>query len=608
LFFLSLPNNKKISKMTVEAETVVETPQALDITKVEEPFKTDKEVIALEEAEEKKDEEKKDEEKTEEEATEEVTEDKKDVKEKKKPVVNKKDFEEDVVYLFQLNRSAQIPSISPLCLQVESFLKLHGIKFENVDLKSKLWSKEGKMLPFIELNGEKIVDSNIFETLSKKFEKEIDANLTEDQKKVQEEMTEVVEKHLYWALVHWRSVDHENLLKGYKMVVPTTLGAQLPPAAIKVYFNYTYCRKGLKQVKATEFGTNTAEEIEQFGKDDLKKLSEKLGEQKFFFGDEVSSLDLVVFSYVSQIAMVEKEQPCAMREFLETDCKNLLALIEAVKEKVWGEDWEKATGEKIEMNPHIEVPVVVEEKEAEVEKVEEKKEEEGEEKKEDEEKVEDKEIKRNRGGTLSRIRGAFDMKKFAKAEKAEVKKEETEDLSKATEETENKEVEAETEKEVTEDKEDITDITEEKTEEKKKAGTLSRIKGLFDMKKVEKEEKEETEEEKPTEEGEAKVEGAEAKAETEEKTDEESPKKESTLTRMLSIFKKNKPVVVKKTTEEEELEEEKETSAEKTEEKETKEETSTEAKEIVTDIVNEIADDLKETEATKDLSKETEEL
>lgn len=594
--------------MTVEAETVVETPQALDITKVEEPFKTDKEVIALEEAEEKKDEEKKDEEKTEEEATEEVTEEKKDIKEKKKPVVNKKDFEEDVVYLFQLNRSAQIPSISPLCLQVESFLKLHGIKFENVDLKSKLWSKEGKMLPFIELNGEKIVDSNIFETLSKKFEKEIDANLTEDQKKVQEEMTEVVEKHLYWALVHWRSVDHENLLKGYKMVVPTTLGAQLPPAAIKVYFNYTYCRKGLKQVKATEFGTNTAEEIEQFGKDDLKKLSEKLGEQKFFFGDEVSSLDLVVFSYVSQIAMVEKEQPCAMREFLETDCKNLLALIEAVKEKVWGEDWEKATGEKIEMNPHIEVPVVVEEKEAEVEKVEEKKEEEGEEKKEDEEKVEDKEIKRNRGGTLSRIRGAFDMKKFAKAEKAEVKKEETEDLSKATEETENKEVEAETEKEVTEDKEDITDITEEKTEEKKKAGTLSRIKGLFDMKKVEKEEKEETEEEKPTEEGEAKVEGAEAKAETEEKTDEESPKKESTLTRMLSIFKKNKPVVVKKTTEEEELEEEKETSAEKTEEKETKEETSTEAKEIVTDIVNEIADDLKETEATKDLSKETEEL
>jgi len=628
--------------MTVEAETVVEN-QTLDITKVEEPFKTDKEVIADEEAEEKKDEEKEevteevteekkkagtlsrlrgmfDTKKVEKEAKEEVTEDKAEATEvkaeteektdeesPKKPVVNKKDFEEDVVYLFQFNRSSQIPSISPLCLQVESFLKLHGIKFENVDLKSKLWSKEGKMLPFIELNGEKIVGSNIFETLSKKFEKEIDAKLTEDQKKVQEEMTELVEKHLYWALVHWRSVDHENLLKGYKMVVPTTLGAQLPPAATKVYFNYTYCKRGLKQVKTSEFGTNTAEEIEQFGKDDLKKLSEKLGEQKLFFGDEVSSLDLVVFSYVAQIAMVEKEQPCAMREFLETDCKNLLELIEAVKEKVWGEDWEKATGEKIEMNPHIEVPVVeveeekVEEKEEE-DKVEEKKEEEGE-----EEKVEDKEIKKNRGGTLSKIRGAFDMKKFAKSEKVED--------GENKEETENKEVEAESEKkEGTEDKEDITDITEEKTEEKKKAGTLSRLRGMFDMKKVEKEEKEAKEEEATGVEAEAtddKAEATDDKAEAtedkaEEKTDEESPKKESTLTRMLSIFKKNKPVVVKKTTEdEEELEEEKETS----EEKETKEESSAEAKEIVTDIVNEIADvkDLK-TEAPKDLSKETEEL
>merc|ERR1712172_334060 len=108
LCFRELKEKKESCKMTVEAETVVENVQTLDITKVEEPFKTDKEVIAEEEAEEKKDEEKK-----EDEATEEVTEEKKEVKEKKKPVVNKKDFEEDVVYLFQFNRSSQIPSISP---------------------------------------------------------------------------------------------------------------------------------------------------------------------------------------------------------------------------------------------------------------------------------------------------------------------------------------------------------------------------------------------------------------------------------------------------------------------------------------------------------------
>ena len=43
-----------------------------------------------------------------------------------------------------------------------------------------------------------------------------------------------------------------------------------------------------------------------------------------------------------------------------TYCKNLLELIEAVKKKVWGEDWEKATGKKIEINPHIEMPMEAE--------------------------------------------------------------------------------------------------------------------------------------------------------------------------------------------------------------------------------------------------------
>jgi len=101
-------------------ETVVETPQ--DNTKVDEPVKTDKEVIAEEEAaqaEEKKDAEKKPEEA------------KKPAEAKpKKPLVHVKDFEEDMVYVFQFTRSPQIPSISPFCLKLESWLKLHGVKYQ----------------------------------------------------------------------------------------------------------------------------------------------------------------------------------------------------------------------------------------------------------------------------------------------------------------------------------------------------------------------------------------------------------------------------------------------------------------------------------------------
>merc|ERR1712154_300534 len=114
---------RNITKMA--GETVVETPQ--DNTKEEEP---------AEEAKKTKE------------------------PKPKKPVSHVQDFEEDMVYLFQFTRSPQIPSISPFCLKLESWLKLHGIKYQNVDHKCKHRSKKG-LLPFVEINGEEIADSNM---------------------------------------------------------------------------------------------------------------------------------------------------------------------------------------------------------------------------------------------------------------------------------------------------------------------------------------------------------------------------------------------------------------------------------------------------------------
>ena len=106
-------------------ETAVETPQQ-DNT-VQEQVKTDKEAIVEEEkAAEQATEEKKDEEKKEEEPAKKSV----DPVKPKKPTTHVKDFEEDMVYLFQFTRSPQIPSISPFCLKLESWLKLHGIKYQ----------------------------------------------------------------------------------------------------------------------------------------------------------------------------------------------------------------------------------------------------------------------------------------------------------------------------------------------------------------------------------------------------------------------------------------------------------------------------------------------
>jgi len=411
-----------------ETETVV--PQ--DNTKVDEPVKTDKEVIAEEEAaqanEEKKDEEKPEEAKK-----------AKEEPKPKKPVSHVKDFEEDMVYLFQFTRSPQIPSISPFCLKLESWLKLHGIKYQNVDHKCKHRSKKG-MLPFIELNGEEIADSNmIIETLSKKFEKEMPAELSQDQKNVQHAMVAMVENHLHWTIVYWKSKDVDNILKGYKLNIQTAIGSKAPASLLNFYFKYTFCRKGLKRVRSNGMGVHTAEEIENFGKKDLQTLSEMLGDKEFFFGSEPAMLDLVVFSQVGQLVMVDTEHACPLRDYLEADCKNLVGLVNRMKDRCWGDHWDNATGEEMDLNPHIpkpEPPAPEPEKEEE-----EKKEEAKEEKKEEEAKAESKE----------------DEKKEDEKEKAEEKKEEKE-----KEEVKEKVEEKEAVEEKKENKDEETKESEEK--------------------------------------------------------------------------------------------------------------------------------------------------
>lgn len=47
-----------------------------------------------------------------------------------KITVHKANFEKDVVYLYQFSRTPLLPSTSPYCLKVETWLRLAGIKYE----------------------------------------------------------------------------------------------------------------------------------------------------------------------------------------------------------------------------------------------------------------------------------------------------------------------------------------------------------------------------------------------------------------------------------------------------------------------------------------------
>merc|ERR1712088_106666 len=177
----------------------------------------------------------------------------------------------------------------------------------------------------------------------------------------------------------------DNLLQCYKLNLQQLMGVKIPAGILNFIFKHNYCRKGLAKAKASGFKGYTPEEVEEEGKKDLLVLKEMLGEQQFFFGDEPHSLDLVAFCHVAQILNVESEVACPLRDYMNEECQNLVGLYNRMKDRAWGDHWDEAIGDKMELNPHIPKP------EPPVEEVKEEEKKEAEEAADDNKKEEDKE-------------------------------------------------------------------------------------------------------------------------------------------------------------------------------------------------------------------------
>ena len=77
----------------------------------------------------------------------------------KKIILRKPDYKNDLIYLMQFPVSPTIRSISPFSIKLETFLRLKKIPYEPVYCR-KFDSKK-RYIPYIELNGEQMSDSNL---------------------------------------------------------------------------------------------------------------------------------------------------------------------------------------------------------------------------------------------------------------------------------------------------------------------------------------------------------------------------------------------------------------------------------------------------------------
>merc|ERR1719225_1941989 len=165
------------------------------------------------------------------------------------------------------NRTPTIPCLSAMQLKLESWLKFHGIKYENVQDKDNL--PASALLP--------MQSNDYLTTLASKEEKmAMPMELDAEQKNIQHAMISLAEKNIHFAILSWQCSNLENTLKGYNINLQTYLNSKAPLALLKLFFKNNFCKNGLKMVKSNGFSQTTIEELDQLAKNDLKVLAEML--------------------------------------------------------------------------------------------------------------------------------------------------------------------------------------------------------------------------------------------------------------------------------------------------------------------------------------------
>ncbi|VDP46272.1 unnamed protein product [Soboliphyme baturini] len=194
-------------------------------------------------------------------------------------------------------------------------------------------SKKGQ-LPFVELNGKEIPDSNfIIEDLTKHFKKEgFDSHLNPVDRAVARAFESLVEDTIYWVVMSLRSGHVDQLLNDNAML--RIFPAPLRP--VRVIASRMMANKLKTKSFHQGIGRHTTTEIIRIGQEALRSFSVFLGEKAYLMGDKPTKVDAASFGHLSQLWYTPIETD--LKKYLESDCQNVVKYLERIKSAYWA-DW-----------------------------------------------------------------------------------------------------------------------------------------------------------------------------------------------------------------------------------------------------------------------------
>ncbi|WP_372370761.1 glutathione S-transferase family protein [Candidatus Uabimicrobium sp. HlEnr_7] len=234
-----------------------------------------------------------------------------------------------MIELHQYPGSWGLPSSSPFCIKVETYLLITQIPYKTVWENNPGRGPKGKM-PFIKDQKKVIADSSfILEYLQSNYEPNLDLNMDETQKVIMLAFQRLIEESLYWVLLYSRWGDTQGWQEIKKEITP-----MLPPLIGKAIIHII--RKNLlRQAYAQGMGRHTREEIYSIGKSNIEALAKFLENKPYFFGDKPRSIDCSFYSFL--ITILQSPVTGPLQDYTKSFV-NLREYCARISEKYWQTD------------------------------------------------------------------------------------------------------------------------------------------------------------------------------------------------------------------------------------------------------------------------------
>lgn len=211
-----------------------------------------------------------------------------------------------MIYLHQFRPIFGVPNLSPFCMKVETWLRITGLEYRSVYEDDPRKGPLGK-LPSIVDGNVTVPDSTlILDHLEQAYEVCLDDHLTDEELAISHAFQRMLEEHLYWACVYNRWVD-----SNWPEVKQAAFG-NLPPV-VRDIVPAIVRRKLTADLKAQGLGLHEQETIYEFACRDIQAVAVYLAEKPYFMGDQPSTIDAILFAFLSGI--IKTDLPSPMRDF-----------------------------------------------------------------------------------------------------------------------------------------------------------------------------------------------------------------------------------------------------------------------------------------------------